>query len=443
MVSDKPPRRSRPQKEPVTIDLKAEQDAAATEQAPETTVTAPLQPDDLAARGEVEGHGEKPSPDAVDVAVAAEPAPPAEGTTDSAKPSAESIETVSLSEATPKPDTTTTEELKAEDATTKPEPDLAPPPPLEPPLDRSANTTSAPRGPTTSTLLASGIAGGIVALLLAGAMQYAGFLPSAGSSGARDASAEIAQLRQRIETLQSSPDLTRRVAALEASKSGSGGNSDQLAQQLNSLQGDLTTLKSALEAQSQNDTNLSRRLDQTEARLNQPGREQAIARALAAAGLKAATERGGGFSAELKTFASVAGDDPAVKSLQPYADRGVPTRAELVRRFPAAANAMIDAAHQQADQGVTDRLLSSAMRLVKIRPVGEAPGDTPEAIVARMEERVKNGDLTAAVSEWNALPEASKMASADYKKALDARIDIDGIASGTLTRAMAASQSGG
>ncbi len=69
---------------------------------------------------------------------------------------------------------------------------------------------------------------------------------------------------------------------------------------------------------------------------------------------------------------------------------------------------MIDAAHQQADQGVTDRLLSSAMRLVKIRPVGEAPGDTPEAIVARMEERVKNGNLAAAVSEWNALPEASK-----------------------------------
>ncbi len=101
--SDKPPRRSRPQKEPVTIDLKAEQDAAATEQAPETTVTAPLQPDDLAARGEVEGHGEKPSPDAVDVAVAAEPAPPAEGTTDAAKPSAEGIETASISEATPSP----------------------------------------------------------------------------------------------------------------------------------------------------------------------------------------------------------------------------------------------------------------------------------------------------------------------------------------------------
>jgi hypothetical protein len=445
MVSEKPPRRSRPGQQPVTIDLKADAEAPASKPAINTPHDGPasLLREDAVAQEKVEGHGTTPSPAAAEIAVTSVdenkvpeapeplviPTSAREELTPETAPTAE----------TPQPDTSVS---AAQEHTAFSEPKAE---------ANAAEPTAAPHpqptrsSPAISSLVACGILGGIIALLLAGSMQYAGYLPSAGTSArGGGSSADIAELRQQIAALQAPSDLTKRIAALEAAKPAAGAPSDQLTRQIASLQGDLNALKSALEAQGQNDADLGRRLKQAETKINQPGREQAVARALAAAALKAATERGGGFSAELQTFASVAADDPAIKNLQPYAERGVPSRAELVRRFPAAANVMIDAAYQsQPGESITDRLLSSAMRVVKIRSVGEAQGDTPNAIVARMEERVKNGDLAAAVSEWNSLPEASKKVSADYKKALDARIDVDSIASGTLTRAMAISATAG
>ena len=58
---------------------------------------------------------------------------------------------------------------------------------------------SAPKGPGTSGLIAAGIFGGLVALLGAGAIQYAGYLP--GSSAPQAASPEIADLSGEIDGL--------------------------------------------------------------------------------------------------------------------------------------------------------------------------------------------------------------------------------------------------
>ena len=291
-------------------------------------------------------------------------------------------------------------------------------------------------------MIAAGIAGGLVALLLAGSMQYAGIVPSLGPQGRSDTAA-IGQLQQQVAALQTAKppaDLTARIQALEKN----GGASADLTQQVETLRRDLTAAQSASAAMGDNSAKLGQRMQTLEQRINQPGREQAIARALAAAGLKAATDRGGSFKAELDTFASVAAEDPAAAKLQAYADKGVPTRADLARRFPTVANAMMDAIHQPAtDEGIAARLMSSAMRVVKVRPVGDVEGDTPEARVARMEERIKNGDLKAAVAEFDGLPDVAKQAASAYKQALDARIEVDELTAGTLTRAMAACGSNG
>ncbi|MBV6651434.1 MAG: hypothetical protein KI789_17050, partial [Hoeflea sp.] len=73
------------------------------------------------------------------------------------------------------------------------------------------------------------------------------------------------------------------------------------------------------------------------------------------------------------------------------------------------------------EAGLVDRLMSSAMSVVKVRRVGDVEGDSAEAIVARAEARLLNGDLDAALAEWNTLPEASRAATADYSDALAAR----------------------
>lgn len=297
-------------------------------------------------------------------------------------------------------------------------------------------------------MIASGILGGIVALVLAGSMQYAGYLPGLDPQRTGANSAALEELRREIADLRAAPrtdnpDLAARVQALESSI-GNNGPSQEMVAELQQMKGDLDALKSALQAQGANDSELGQQLQALTEKVNQPGREQVVARALAAAALKAATERGGSFEAELQTYADVAPNDPAVEGLRAYAAEGVPTRADLARRLPAAADAMLDAAHQPAEgQSVTERLLASAMRVVRVRPVGDVEGDTPEAIVARLEERVKNGDLKAATAEWAKLPEASRQASSAFKQALGARIAVDDLMNGTLTRAMASAGANG
>ena len=99
--------------------------------------------------------------------------------------------------------------------------------------------------------------------------------------------------------------------------------------------------------------------------------------------------------------------------------------------------------------GLFDHLLSSATSLVQVRPVGEVAGDSVEAIVARMETRLKNGDLQGALNEWNTLPQAAKDASQSYVNDLQARIEAEKLISGSLTAALPAAvrsgseQSGG
>ncbi|MCO5733570.1 hypothetical protein [Rhizobium sp. SSA_523] len=303
----------------------------------------------------------------------------------------------------------------------------------------------------TSALVASGIIGGFVALLLAGSMQYAGYIPGLNQQPSAATSAELDDLRQQIAGLQSpvqnagvqDPAIEERLKALEAGAGNSTGE-DALRQQLQALQTELDSLKSAAQSQGNRDDELGQRLGALESKVNEPGRDEAVAQALAAAALKAATERGGSFAAELQTYGDVAPDDPALGELQPYAEQGVPTRAQLSQRLPAVSNAVLAALHQpEGDQSVTDRLFSSAMRMVKVRPVGEAEGDTPEAVLARMEERVKNGDLPAALAEWNRLPDPAKQASADFQKALTARIAVEELMNSTLTRAMAGADTNG
>jgi hypothetical protein len=73
---------------------------------------------------------------------------------------------------------------------------------------------------------------------------------------------------------------------------------------------------------------------------------------------------------------------------------------------------------------------------VKVRPVGNIEGESAEAKIARIEDKLRNGDLKGAALEWDSLPEPAKATSADFKKSLDARVEVEDLVNGTLTRAI-------
>ncbi len=434
MVSDKPPRRSKREKEPVTIDLTPEETGPVAEPVRAIDADEPLT---SAEQGSYEV--EKWDSDAPKAGDAAEPA--AEEVTAS---SATQDDTASFSASDHQP----LDETPAE-----------PHAPQEPEPTTSSNWTSereqAPevqqrRSPSTSTMIASGIFGGIVALLLAGSMQYAGYIPGTSRSNLPDTSnltAELDALRQEVAALKNrpaqaaapDPKLADRVAALEANAGNQTPATDD--QAVTALQDELAQLRSLVEANRGNATELQQRVNAAEAKLNDTGPEQQAARAVAAAALKAAIDRGGSFEAELQTYANVAGNDTAVADLGAFATGGVPSRNSLQTEFSNAADKMLEAAAQpDPNQGITGRLLSSAMSVVKVRRVGDVQGDTPDAAVARMEEAVRNGDLQAAAREWEELPEAAKAASQEYKKKLDARLQVENLVNGALSRAVAGTQ---
>ncbi|RWK58538.1 phage tail protein [Mesorhizobium sp.] len=341
--------------------------------------------------------------------------------------------------------------------------------------------------------IAAGIIGGVIALAAAGGLQFAGLL---GAPGAGDVSSggvsldgingEIASLKSeiaglkdtagnndasaKVDGLSSALDQVKTdVAALKSAvEQGGAGDTAGLAAlgdkvrqietavaalgqagnrapvDLGPLNERLAGLDAAVKSAGETATAQDRRLaalEQSVAQLSGKVEAQAgqpkVALAIAASALKAALDRGAPFAAELETFAAISPDAPEIAGLRAYAEKGVPTRADIAAEMPVAANAMV-AASEPVDQnaGFLQSLLSSAESLVKVRPIGAVEGAGAPETVARMEVAVNQGDYAKALSEYDALPEAVKAAGAGFAGKLKARIEaekqVDALISGAM-----------
>ncbi|MGN7957554.1 COG4223 family protein [Agrobacterium tumefaciens] len=476
MVSGKPPRHSKSKAEPVTIDLDAKDvkaisadvDAAKTDEKPgdktPAAAAAPgvseTKPEAAATRnpapvwdqpkktpiepepnvGKTESVATAPKAESPEDKqkgpVSPSPVPPKADEKPMMGASGTSATAAAAAAAKPAFGSSTSSSASGGATAAKPSATTASSGPSRPSAPQQAERKQA----ATSGLIAAGIVGGLVALAAAGSMQYAGILPSvnAGRAGGEEIAAlktDLGNLRQQLANVPAADTsaLEQRIATLEGAKGE--------APQVDGLSEKITALESAVQAErSAQDTataELTRRLADAEAKINEPRDDIEVARAIASAALKAAIDRGGPFLTELDTLSRVTSDDPAIASLQSFAATGVPSRSELMQKFPDVANAMLSAINQpDPNQGIMERLTESAFSLVKVRPVGNIEGETPEAMIARMENKLRNGDLQGAALEWNGLPDAARTVSADYKKSLDARIEVENLVGGTLNRAI-------
>ncbi|TGQ43856.1 COG4223 family protein [Mesorhizobium sp. M00.F.Ca.ET.216.01.1.1] len=336
--------------------------------------------------------------------------------------------------------------------------------------------------------IAAGIIGGVIALVGAGGLQFAGLL-GAPSPGAETASldgvkGEIASLKTeiaglaggnstasaKVDGLSSALDQVKAdIAALKspAEQGGAGDNADLAALgdrvkqietavaalgkagnmapvDLGPLNEKLAGLDAAVKAAGET-TNaqqgrlaaLEQSVSQLSAKVEAQASQPKIALSIAASALKAALDRGAPFSAELETFAAISPDAPEIATLRSYAGKGVPTRAQIAAEAGDAANAMVAAA-TPADQnaGFLQNLLSSAESLVKVRPIGAVEGRGVPETVARMEVAVNQGDYAKALSEYGTLPEAVKAAGVGFAGKLKARMEaetqIDSLIAGAM-----------
>ena len=74
------------------------------------------------------------------------------------------------------------------------------------------------------------------------------------------------------------------------------------------------------------------------------------------------------------------------------------------------------------DGGIMDRLAQNAERLVRIRPINEAPGDDPATVLARADAKATHGDLSGALAEVAALPAPVRAPAAAWMKKAETQV---------------------
>lgn len=143
------------------------------------------------------------------------------------------------------------------------------------------------------------------------------------------------------------------------------------------------------------------------------------------------------FVTELAALKEIADDDPvvsaAIASINPAAyQRGIPSSALLIDRFRRVASEVRKAALLPEDAGVASHIASLAMSKVLFKKSGLALGQDVEAVLARTEVLLEEGDLDAAAREMNGLAGWAKVLSKDWlsecRRVLEVRQALDVIA---------------
>ena len=242
-------------------------------------------------------------------------------------------------------------------------------------------------------------------------------------------------LRAELETLRAS--LTGLATTTQGIANDTAGLPEAAAQMGEALTARIEGLQAELEAMASRQGEMSQRIDEAKATAERQVAEAdarvAQAEAQAAADITSAValaeinalanalQSGRSFSTELDAIAASA-DVPA--ALTANAPTGIASSAALEESFPSMAHEAIRASIV-AEAG--DSVVSRAAAELRARTVGrsivETEGDSTDAILSRVEARLREGALQEALAEAQSLPPAAAHVMSDWTERLQARAD--------------------
>jgi hypothetical protein len=130
-------------------------------------------------------------------------------------------------------------------------------------------------------------------------------------------------------------------------------------------------------------------------------------------------------------------DLPELVTLSRLAETGAPSRASLADSFPDfAARAAVKARKPAADAGLGERLAYLASGLVQVRRIDDLESATPDAILARAEAALNDGDVVAALRLLDGLPPPARRALEPWRVGAERRAEIDRQAAALRARAL-------
>ncbi|HXA39928.1 MAG TPA: mitofilin family membrane protein [Phenylobacterium sp.] len=164
---------------------------------------------------------------------------------------------------------------------------------------------------------------------------------------------------------------------------------------------------------------------------------QAAAAALAASAVVEATQGSGPFADELSSLRAISPPAPELQALARLAAAGAPSRTALAASFPDYAARAASAARAPGEKaGLGDRIVYELSRVVTLRRVGDVAGDGVDAVLARAERQVEDGDLDRALRTLDKLPPGAKDAMGPWRNRAERRAEIDRNAFALRARAL-------
>ena len=195
-----------------------------------------------------------------------------------------------------------------------------------------------------------------------------------------------------------------------------------IAQRIDTLTAMVKALNTAVDALAPKITDMDARVAALEAKKDDPDAAARAALGLALSNLSRVASRAEPFERELDVVAQFLPSEPELAELKLVASEGVPTEASLEARFPALVTAVLDAERAASDDSAWQKFVSNARKLVTLRRTGEIAGEDTDAVLARMEERMKRGDLSAVIAEARGLKGVAAEAAAPWLKDASARV---------------------
>ena len=235
-----------------------------------------------------------------------------------------------------------------------------------------------------------------------------------------------AAIAARLDVLENSTgELKKALADADAAARAGIARIDELqkqmppadiAQQIDRLSAMVKALNTAVDSLAPKINDMDGRVARLEAKKDDPDAAARATLGLALSNLSRAAMTSNSFARELDVVAAFLPDEPELAQLKSVAASGVPTKADIEARFPGLVQMVLDAERAAKNESLWQRFLSNVRKLITVRRTGEISGDDTDAVLARMEERMKRGDLSAAVVEAQGLKGAAAEAAAPWVK---------------------------
>jgi len=237
-----------------------------------------------------------------------------------------------------------------------------------------------------------------------------------------DLEAQVKRLSKNLDTINNAPAPNLRLPEFEKLVSGLQKNVSSLEGRIRALDGLIAKTNKTMTISNTVALKLAQRVSALEKLDKSADTDRLAALSFALESLVRKIETGDVFKPELDIVTAAIPQSPQLEKLRKQASVGVKSIAQLQRQFTPVLQAILAAEDAPAPTGVLGKLVGSAKSLVRIRRVGDIEGEDREAIIARLEVRVKAGDLKAALVEAKKLKGASAEAVKTWAEAVENRV---------------------